>query len=149
VITPAGATLNACTRSSTSTAQATPFAHRQLDDRTVVYTVHAGDHLELVRRSARGSVTEVRVWRMAATRDSCSALRLIEWERGKALRPSRIRGVAGRGFWPGSICLPRKQAIFHKSNYANALKYVQLTSNSGAAAPSPTDALGRAAVGVR
>jgi hypothetical protein len=35
-------------------------AHRRLDDKAVVYTVHAGDHLELVARAlldvARGSV---------------------------------------------------------------------------------------------
>jgi len=40
-------------------------AHRWLDEE-VVYTVHAGDHLELVARAvldmARGSVSEALVW---------------------------------------------------------------------------------------
>ena len=40
-------------------------AHRRLDDQAVVYTVHAGDHLELVARAVfdvtRGSVSEVLV----------------------------------------------------------------------------------------
>jgi len=79
-------------------------AHRQLDDQAVAYTVHAGDHLELVARAvldvARGSVSEVQVWPGWHRRGVAAALyRLIEWERGNAQRPSRVRSVAGRAFW--------------------------------------------------
>jgi hypothetical protein len=84
----------------------TPYAvaHRRLDDQVVVYTVHAGDHLELVARAVldvvRGSVSEVLVWPGWRRRGLATALYgLIEWEHGKALRPSRIRSVAGRAFW--------------------------------------------------
>jgi predicted GNAT family acetyltransferase len=81
----------------------TPYAvaHRRLDDQVVVYTVHAGDHLELVARAVldlvRGSVSEVLVWPGWRRRGLATALYgLID---GKALRPSRIRSVAGRAFW--------------------------------------------------
>ena len=79
-------------------------AHRRLDGQAVVYTVHAGDHLELVARAvldgARGCVSEVLVWPGWRRRGVAAALyRLIECEHGKALHPGRVRGVAGRAFW--------------------------------------------------
>jgi GNAT superfamily N-acetyltransferase len=79
-------------------------ARKRLDDRNVVYTVHAREELELVARavldSSRGSVSEVLVWPAWRRRGIASALyRLIEWERGEVLRPSRIRSKAGRAFW--------------------------------------------------
>jgi len=79
-------------------------AHRRLDGQALVYTVHAGDHLELVARAvvdvARGCVSEVLVWPGWHQRGVAAALyRLIECERGKALRPSPARGLAGRAFW--------------------------------------------------
>ena len=79
-------------------------AHRRLDEEAVVYTVHAGDHLELVARAvldlARGSVTEVLVWPGWHRRGVAAALyQLIECEHAKALRPSPVRSVAGPEFW--------------------------------------------------
>lgn len=79
-------------------------ARRRLDGRTVVYTVHAGEHLQLVARAvldvAKGSVSDVLVWPPWRRRGIATALyRLIEWETGKALQPSRIRSAAGRKFW--------------------------------------------------
>jgi GNAT superfamily N-acetyltransferase len=79
-------------------------AHRWLDEEAVVYTVHAGDHLELVARAvldmARGRVSEVLVWPGWRRRGVAAALyQLIECEHGKALRPSPICSVAGRPFW--------------------------------------------------
>jgi hypothetical protein len=79
-------------------------AHRRLDDQAVVYTVHAGDHLELVARAvldvALGSVSEIVVWPGWHRRGVAAALyRLIEWEHGGAVRASRARSVAGGAFW--------------------------------------------------
>jgi GNAT superfamily N-acetyltransferase len=79
-------------------------AHRRLDDQAVVYTVHAGDHLELMARAvfdvARSSVSEIVVWPGWHRRGLAAALyRLIEWEQGQALRPSQARSVKGRAFW--------------------------------------------------
>jgi len=79
-------------------------AHRRLDGQAVVYTVHAGDHLELVARAvldvARGCVSEVLVWPGWRRRGVAAALyRLIECEHGKALHTGRVRGVVRRAFW--------------------------------------------------
>jgi len=79
-------------------------ARKRLDDHGVVYTVHAGDHFELVARAvldiAKGSISDVLVWPAWRRRGIATALyALIEWETGKALRPSRIRSKAGRAFW--------------------------------------------------
>lgn len=78
-------------------------AHRRLDEEAVVYTVHAGDQLELVARAvldvARGSVSEVLGWPGWHRRGVAAALyQLIECEHGK-VRPSPVRGVAGRASW--------------------------------------------------
>jgi hypothetical protein len=84
----------------------TPYAvaHRHLDEQTVVYTVHAGDHLELVARVvfdvAHGSIAEVLEWPGWHQRGVAAALcELVEWEHVKALAASRSGSVAGRGFW--------------------------------------------------
>jgi GNAT superfamily N-acetyltransferase len=79
-------------------------AHRRLDEQAVVYTVHAGDHLELVARAvfdvAGSSVSEMLVWPGWHRRGVAAALyRLIEWEHGQALRPSRARRFVGQAFW--------------------------------------------------
>jgi len=79
-------------------------AHRRLDDRAVVYTVHAGDHLELVARAVfdvtRGSVSEVLVWPGWHRRGVAAALyRLIEWERAEAVCPRPIGSVARQAIW--------------------------------------------------
>jgi GNAT superfamily N-acetyltransferase len=79
-------------------------ARKRLDDRSVVYTVHAGEELELVARAVldgtRGSVSDVLVWPAWRRRGIATALyRLIEWERGEVLRPSRIRSRLGKAFW--------------------------------------------------
>src|SRR5690349_14778153 len=78
-------------------------AHRRLDEQAVVYTVHVGDHLELVARAvldmADRSVSEGLVWPGWRGRWVAAALyRLIEWEPGKALRPSRARSFVGQAF---------------------------------------------------
>jgi len=78
-------------------------ARRCLDSRQVVYTAHA-DAGELVARAlldiAKGSVSDVLVWPAWRRRGIATALyRLIEWERGEALSPSRIRSKSGRAFW--------------------------------------------------
>ena len=78
-------------------------AHRRLDDQAVVYTVHAGDHLELVARAvldvARGSLSEVLVWPGWHRRGVAAALyRLIEWERA-AVHPIPVRSAAGQAIW--------------------------------------------------
>jgi GNAT superfamily N-acetyltransferase len=79
-------------------------ARKRLDDRSVVYTVHAGEELELVARAVldgtRGSVSDVLVWPAWRRRGIATALyRLIEWERGEVLRPSRIRSRLRKAFW--------------------------------------------------
>ena|SRR6516162_7467865 len=79
-------------------------AHRRLDDRAVVYTVHAGDHLELVARAVfdvtRCSVSEVLVWPGWHRRGVAAALyRLIEWERAEAVCPRPIGSVARQAIW--------------------------------------------------
>jgi GNAT superfamily N-acetyltransferase len=79
-------------------------ARRRLDGRTAVYTVHAGQQLELVARAVldvtKGSVSDVLVWPAWRRRGIATALyRLIEWETGKPLQPSRVRSAAGRKFW--------------------------------------------------
>jgi GNAT superfamily N-acetyltransferase len=77
-------------------------ARKRLDDRSVVFTVHAGEALvaRAVLDSSRGSISEVLMWPAWRRRGIATALyRLIEWERGEGLRPSRIRSRLSKAFW--------------------------------------------------
>jgi hypothetical protein len=79
-------------------------ARKRLDDQSIVYSVCAGDQLELVARAvldgSRGSVSEVLVWPGWRGRGIAMArYGFIEWETGNALTPSRIRSRLGKAFW--------------------------------------------------